>query len=52
VALWDCNPSLDQWSPAYSVSSVLALLSSFLFDAELLYDERRVSGVLECTVSR
>ncbi|KAL4860149.1 Ubiquitin-conjugating enzyme E2 B [Chlorella vulgaris] len=43
VSLWDCNPSLDQWSPAYSVSSVLALLSSFLFDAELLYVERRIS---------
>ncbi|EFN51646.1 hypothetical protein CHLNCDRAFT_54899 [Chlorella variabilis] len=43
VALWNCNPSLDQWNPAYSVLSTLALLSSFLFDPDLLYDARKIS---------
>lgn len=42
VALWDCNPSLDQWNPGYSVASTLALLASFLLDPDLLYYDRHV----------
>jgi hypothetical protein len=50
VALWDCNPSLDQWNPAYSVASTLALLASFLLDPELMYSTRRVSPLTnECS---
>ncbi|KAL4434269.1 hypothetical protein ABPG75_000710 [Micractinium tetrahymenae] len=43
VALWDCNPSIDQWCPAYSVSSTLALLHSFLLDPALLYDTNKIT---------
>lgn len=43
VALWDCNPSIDQWCPAYSVASILALLHSFLLDPALLYDTNKIT---------
>lgn len=43
-----CNPSLDQWNPAYSVASVLALLHSFLLDPALLYATHRVRRSTFC----
>ena len=40
-----CNPSIEQWNPAYSTASILALLHSFLLDPALLYDKNKVGRV-------
>ena len=49
LALWDCVPSYDAWSMAYSVQSVLVQLQAFLLDDELQYNTALVSmkGALE-----
>ncbi|GAB4817332.1 hypothetical protein N2152v2_004378 [Parachlorella kessleri] len=43
VAYWDCNPSIDQWSPAFSVASTLVQLHAFLLSPDLLYGTSKVS---------
>ena len=42
VAYWDCNASIDQWSPAFSVASILVQLHAFLLSPDLLYDTAKV----------
>ena len=36
VAVWDCTPSEDGWSAAYSVQSILLQLQVLLLDEDLL----------------
>ncbi|GAB4817481.1 hypothetical protein N2152v2_004527 [Parachlorella kessleri] len=43
VAYWDCNPSMCQWSPAFSVASILVQLQAFLLSPDLLYDTSKVT---------
>ena len=45
LALWDCIPARDAWSPAYTVHSILVLLQSFLVDEDLQFDHHQVGGL-------
>jgi ubiquitin-protein ligase len=47
VAYWDCNPSLSQWSPAFTVASIVIQLHAFLLAPDLLYDTAKASA---CTL--
>lgn len=40
VSIWDCNPSENGWSSAYTVHSVLLQLPVILFDDGLLHQGR------------
>lgn len=37
VSIWDCSPSEQGWTAAYTVHSVLLLLPVILFDEDLLH---------------
>jgi ubiquitin-protein ligase len=46
LSIWDCLPTKDAWSPAYSVLAILVQLQAFLLHEELQYDTNTVANTL------
>jgi hypothetical protein len=42
LALWDCVPSFDGWSCAYTAASILVQVQAFLLDDDLLVHDQKV----------
>ena len=43
LALWDCNPTEQQWSSAYTVHSMLIQIQAFLIAEDMMWTAQSVS---------